>query len=570
MFQASTAGMGRDRDIFQRTGWTGPKGAIGDSFVCMREACQGFTMNAEKAKPLRAWLVRNGLWLGLYAVLGGWLCAAFFAGPMLPWRDLPDHLALISLLDHARVAGSVAADHYQIQGQPVPYWLFYGSVWLLARAMSYVGAMQVVAALGLLATPLALGALLRSVGRDWRWGVLALPLFFNHNLMYGWVSFCLGVPVLFMALAALIRLLDQRGSPVALGLWACLLFLAHAQLAALFAILTVYAVVRRGRAEIWTSIKRVAAPLATPVVLGMPWVIARLMGSHSRGENTDGPAVIFHDPVTRLKRLPDYLTNCWSGNSDDWMGLATIALVVLLVRLRPPTGLMGHRDRRIASGLVGITAALYLIAPWELRWPTNQWAIYNRFAMIALTMAPLLIEVPFPRHLWRDRRWPALWLTAAWALVVANFGADNRRVYAEFNERNAFVLEAVRSMEPNQRILPLVQDASDAASHLGAADQFHAYYIIEHGGYDPYLFDNPSHPVVHRAEVKPTVPPWNRPHRNAALRALKGWAKAEAGKDRGFAYVIEQRGGQEKRRLSKAYEPPERIGRWVIHKAKSP
>ena len=39
------------------------------------------------------------------------------------------------------------------------------------------------------------------------------------------------------------------------------------------------------------------------------------------------------------------------------------------------------------------------------------------------------------------------------------------------------------------------------------ADQSHAYYVIEHGGYDPYLFDNPSYPVIHRRETKPVVPP---------------------------------------------------------------
>ena len=115
-------------------------------------------------------------------------------------------------------------------------------------------------------------------------------------------------------------------------------------------------------------------------------------------------------------------------------------------------------------------------------------------------------------------------------IPVTLFGARNEAVYADFNERNAFVLEAVQDLPANRRILPLVRDAGDPASHLGAADQFHAYYVIEHGGYDPYLFDNPSHPVIHRAETKPVVPPWNQPYRRQALQALEAWSQSPLGR----------------------------------------
>ena len=64
---------------------------------------------------------------------------------------------------------------------------------------------------GLVATPIALGYLMRTLGRDGRWGLLIMPLFFNHNLMYGWVSYCLGIPVLFVAVAQTIKRLDGCG-----------------------------------------------------------------------------------------------------------------------------------------------------------------------------------------------------------------------------------------------------------------------------------------------------------------------------------------------------------------------
>jgi hypothetical protein len=526
-------------------------------------------MKPDQQNPLSHFMAAirsNALYLLVFMTISLALGSALFAGPLLPWRDLPDHLALISLLDHARLAGSVAADHYQLQWLPVPYWLFYGSVWLIASLTAWTTAVQIVAFGGMIATPIALGRLIKALGRDPRWGLIVMPLFFNHNLMYGWVSYCLGIPVLFMATAAAIRRLDGLSGIKPLAAWSCLLFLAHAQLAAFFALIVFYLVLSSTKDRLWHRVKTLGVPLIAPVLLGLPWVIARLMGQHSRGEVTSGAALIFHDPVTRLKRLPDFLTNCWSGNQDDWMGLATIAAIVLLSRLPNLRAIQAVAPQRsLASGLVLLTAALYFIAPWEIRWPTNQWAIYNRFAILTAMTSAILIDVPFPNHLWRDRRWPALWILALWLIPVSIFAGRNHEVYTDFNMRNAFVLETVRSLPSNERILPLIRDAGDPASHLGAADQFHAYYIIEHGGYDPYLFDNPSHPVVHRARTKPPMPPWNQPFRHQALKALEAWSASDLGKERPFNLVIEQDRRSSKQRLSPAFDPPKQSGRWVIH-----
>lgn len=527
-------------------------------------------MKPPKQKPQHAGNILpycSTLYFLVFIVVSTSLSAAILAGPLLPWRDLPDHLALISLLDHALVAGSVAAEHYQIQLMPVPYWLFYGSVWLAARVLSWTAAVQLVALAGMVATSLALGRLMRSLGRDPRWGLLVLPLFFNHNLMYGWISYCLGIPVLFMALASFIDVHRGVAKRRGLALWSCCLFLAHAQLAVFFALLVAYLLLRPQPKPLSRRLKRVALPLIAPVALGLPWVISRLAGTHSRGEVTSGPALIFHDPVTRLKRLPDFLTNNWSGSVDDWMGLLTLATIVILIRLPTKKRLGNQSLRGIAGGLVALSVTLYFIAPWEVRWPTNQWAIYNRFAILALMFSVLLIERPFPTLSWRC---PSLWIVLLWSVPVLNFAKTNHAVYQQFNTSNAFVLQSVATMPKNQRILPLVQDASDPASHLGAADQFHAYYVVQNGGYDPYLFDNPSHPVVHRKSVKPIVPPWNRPHRGAALKALGQWAQAPEGKNRPFTMIIEQKRGGSNAPLSPGYEAPKRVGRWLIHRRKTP
>jgi hypothetical protein len=495
---------------------------------------------------------------GLFAALGG----ALLSGPLLPWRDLPDHLALISLLDHVQVPGSVAAAHYEIQPYPVPYWLFYGSVWLVARVCAYTTAVQWVALAGLAATGLAVGHFARTLGRDGRWGLLALPLFFNHNLMWGWLSYCLAIPVFFVACSALLRRLRGEGAAWPLAGWTCLLFLAHAQLAALFGLVTLMWLLLPGLAGVQARLKSIALPLLAPVALGLPWLVARARGHHGRGEVNDGPALIFHDPVTRLKRLADHMTNCWSGDSDDWMWLATAAVIVLLWGASKL-----ERERagpRFGTSLVLLLITLYFLAPWEVRWPVNQWSIYSRFAILVPLAAIALIEVPFPsrpRDLLGQRAGRLLLL---WLGPVALFAWNNAAVYRDFNVRNAFVLHAVEQQPGDLRILPQVYNAGDPASHLGAADQFHAYYVVRHGGYDPYLFDNPSHPVVHRAAAKLTAPRWNRPG-GAGLK--KAFARSNKPS---FDLLIRQGPGGPGAHRMTGFSAPQRVGRWTLFRRDQP
>ena len=288
--------------------------------------------------------------------------------------------------------------------------------------------------------------------------------------MYGWVSYCLGIPVLFVAVAQTIKRLDGARNAGSLAAVTCLLFLAHAQLAAFYALIVAYLTLAIPTGRITTRLKLLLKPLSAPVLLGLPWVISRLAGQHNRGEVTTGDALIFHDPVTRLKRLPDFLTNCWGGHQDDWMGLATLGAVILLCRLPYPRGLSSTlRHPRLASGLVLMSAALYFLAPWEVRWPTNQWAIYNRFAIVTVMLSVLMIDVPFPQHLWRHRRWQTVH-PRFWMIPSPSSAHEMKRSMRTSTSATPSSRGGPRP-PANRRILPLVRDAGDPASHLGAADQ---------------------------------------------------------------------------------------------------
>src|SRR5206468_3797597 len=58
-------------------------------------------------------------------------------------------------------------------------------------------------------TPLALRALLRALGKDERMSILVIPLLVNEMFMTGLLPFMFGIPIMFLALAALARYLRR-------------------------------------------------------------------------------------------------------------------------------------------------------------------------------------------------------------------------------------------------------------------------------------------------------------------------------------------------------------------------
>ena len=87
---------------------------------------------ANESPSLRALTRSNILYFTTFIALTVAAGQALFAGPMLPWRDLLRPPRAHLLLDHARTAGSSTPITTKSNGSGA-YWLFYGSVWLVAR-----------------------------------------------------------------------------------------------------------------------------------------------------------------------------------------------------------------------------------------------------------------------------------------------------------------------------------------------------------------------------------------------------------------------------------------------------
>ena len=138
-------------------------------------------------------------WLfGAVVVLGA---APLLVGSYLPFLDLPQHLGLATIIHHL---GDPAWDfdaYYLIDGRPLPYWGFYGPVYLLSFLFGVPLAAKVVLAVSAVLLPLSLMRLLAVFGRDPRLGVIAAPLAFNTNLYMGFTSFVVSLPLWLLAVA---------------------------------------------------------------------------------------------------------------------------------------------------------------------------------------------------------------------------------------------------------------------------------------------------------------------------------------------------------------------------------
>ncbi|HZY04949.1 MAG TPA: hypothetical protein VFF02_15770, partial [Anaeromyxobacteraceae bacterium] len=148
-------------------------------------------------------------WRAAERVAGALLLAAavapFWAARFLPLLDLPQHLGLAVAVARAGDPASPFAHYLEVDPWPVPYWTFSGAMWLLQKLFSPEVAGKLVLSGYAAGLPLAAGFLLRSLGRDPRWAVLAVPLVFSTNLFYGFLPFLLGTPLLLLALGLLDR-----------------------------------------------------------------------------------------------------------------------------------------------------------------------------------------------------------------------------------------------------------------------------------------------------------------------------------------------------------------------------
>jgi hypothetical protein len=242
------------------------------------------------------------------------------------------------------------------------------------------------------------------------------------------------------------------------------------------------------------------AGLAVPV---LPWLAAMVAGGGSGGGLNLAFSFEWHTPATKLSQFFAYTLDNFTRRDSERAAAITFVILLLgplVLGLLPPR--TEARDRRSPVALLLCAGALYAFLPWSISGPISHWYTYPRFATVVLLWL-LLIPVP------RLRGW------STWALVPGIAAALMMDVHAgqqlnAFGHRTRPFLRVIAQVPRGAAVLPMVFDDYDPDPDLKLPPyhQFYAYVTAHRRGFDPYLWGNPSTPLVYRNAAKLPAPGW--------------------------------------------------------------
>lgn len=439
--------------------------------------------------------------LGGFLLFTALIAVLLFLSPFLPLQDLPDHTGLAGLMGHVLAGGEVSSRYYQLQYFPVPYWTVYSILsvgsWLATPPI----AAKLLYFVAVVSTPVAMTRLALALRQSPRVGLCGFAFAWDYNVSWGFLAHVLGFAVALIYLARTIEVETKRD--VLRSSWlGVLLALTHAHATLVWmAAAFVTAVLSRDRRR---RLHLHALAAAAPVLTMLPWIVSRIAakaGGSSRGPSWpsftnrflylfDHTFFTFNGPVVKPLLFAVFIIL--------FVGPPILAIVNIKRRTQP-------LNSRLLWGLYGLAWLLYLAAPSGIWWPINQQYIYQRQASFIV-----LIGLFLPGVALEGRRIVALLPGLAAAATVGLIG-----IYcvADFGTRSTPFLKIIETIPPESRVLTLTLDDRDQISKRTPYNQFHAYIVAEKGGYDPYLFNNPSHPIVFRAGEQPAHPRWNEMHK---------------------------------------------------------
>jgi hypothetical protein len=415
-----------------------------------------------------------------------------------PLQDLPFHVATLRLIHDFHNPAFGFADVYQLNLLRTEYLLYYVVGDVLAYLMGVKAANVGMMCLYLGGMPVAMGALLRALGKDERLCLFVVPLSVNVMFCFGLLPFVFGFPLMLASLAVAVRHFDKptRKTGVALGVLTLLTFFAHVLPFALFGVacLALFP---------WTRPRR-WIPSAAPLALGLALVAWWVLGSKAGGgalenlKNTHPFA-----PVDgALQQFLRWSVNVFRDPSDEtwFVGLVVLALVALGLSA-------GDRDAAepVARGwfLVPVTCIVGYLSLGDML--GDVWMFGQRFAVPALFTTVPLLRMP------RGAR--GLFVTAAALSVALGSTLNVCTHFIKFEREEVGELDdAIALMQPRKHVAGLIYDkGSGVMSDLYAPFlHFVSYYQVEKGGVVQFAYTGfPHWPVQYQDGKYPppgTVP----------------------------------------------------------------
>lgn len=377
-----------------------------------------------------------------------------------PLTDLPQHAAALSIFAHLGEPSWGFADQFEIHWG-TPYLLLYVTARPLVGLLGAVGALKVIALVGVVALPLSLLPLLRWAGLPRGLSLFGFPLALGFSFWFGFLNFSLALPLGFLVLAAGLQTLEaptlRRGAWLSLSLLG--LSLAHGLAASFVApTLVLFGLLSPGR---------LSHRLAGLASLGPTALALLLWGTQQSARLGDNNVFDGGWSTDRALDLPAMLLGV---HQDDVLALAGGVLLLvapLALGLRP-----SREPRRWVP--LGVSLLLFFLFPFTMAGVSF---LFQRFAVFVPPALWIALSGPAAPPLAPLRSPPVVALFAAiWV------GLAGLRV-REFDAEARSFEPILEIMEPNRSVRPIFFTfASDALPGSLPYVHFAAYYQAAKGG----------------------------------------------------------------------------------------
>jgi hypothetical protein len=431
----------------------------------------------------------------------------------LPIQDLPQHLAAVRVLHDFDDPLLRFSEFFELQLLRTQYLTVYLATHLLAYVLDLELAMRIVIALVLLSVPWSLATLLRAIGKDERFAILAFPLAYNAHFLLGFLNFIAAISLAFygLALAVQIREREQAGVPTGhqalwLGVTAIACFYAHVVPFALLGLGVLLVSLERD----FLAVARRLLPLVPCAAASLFWLQTSAAGQATlaAAQGAAHGKRIEHTPAAEaIRQLPMWMTDILTREDDGlllrvWLGIMLFALVCSCFPLaRRDTGatvlarLLGKHLLLLAP----LCAVLYFVTPTSYDWI---WPIAQRFPLLAALFAIVWIA-PLKRSLSHAILLAAFLCSAAsFHHAGSSFGMFSRLEVGDFDH-------ALAAIPPGQRVAGLIYGRGSRNVAFSPFIHFVGYYQARKGGAVMFTFaDFPQSPFRFREDNRPPrVPP---------------------------------------------------------------
>jgi hypothetical protein len=426
-----------------------------------------------------------------------------------PLQDMPFHVAAMRVIHSFGDPAFGIEKFFELTFSRTQYFLYYVIGSVVAYFTGVRAANVVLLCVYLGGTPLAVRSLCKAIGKDERLAIFTLPLLVNVMFTYGFLPFVFGIPLLFWALAAAVRFLDElqsardpkklRREGILLAVLAFVLFFSHIFPFALFGLgFAVLFPWQRPRDWVRAAMPTVPSLLA----LGW-WYFFTQSGKIAQGQVAprdmlQGPDLVPLPIDQKLHEVFQWSVDVFRDATDERWFAAFAFVAILALGLSQGDRSSARREARLLVALPLACVCGYLFLA---RGRGSVWLVAERFPVLFLfTLVPML---RFPRQGIRA------WLTTAAAVAVGIGSITNVcHHFLEFQlEEVGDLDEAIQQIPPGMKVAGLIFDKGSSVANGAPFLHFGSYYQADRGGVIEFTYAGYVHwPFDFRPGMYPPQP----------------------------------------------------------------